>query len=135
MLLRSGVPFHYVTSHLDDAGGLEGLADLFAAAAAVARLRRARLGLLGYPFPGMGDFAVDTTHLAATLGCTWQSLSVEDYNRRAAEAPLARRERDSPASTAASYALADDLTDADLEATARAEFALRSIVADSGWTP
>ena len=50
-------------------------------------LRRARLGLLGYPFPGMGDFAVDTTHLAATLGCTWESLGgrgVQPAGRRGA---------------------------------------------------
>ena len=38
-------------------------------------LRRLALGLLGYPFPGMGDFAVDTTHLAATLGCQWTVAS------------------------------------------------------------
>ena len=48
-----------------------------AAAAAVAGCGACRLGLLGYPFPGMGDFAVDTTHLAATLGCSWKSLAVE----------------------------------------------------------
>ena len=42
---------------------------------------------MGYPFPGMGDFAVDTTHLAATLGCQWTALSVEEYIQRAAAAP------------------------------------------------
>ena len=69
VLTRSGVRFHYVTSPDDDAAGLKELGDFFAAAAAVNRLRSARIGSLGYPFPGMGDFAVDTTHLAATLGC------------------------------------------------------------------
>ena len=28
---------------------------------------------MGYPFPGMGDLGLDTTHLAATLGCQWRS--------------------------------------------------------------
>jgi L-arabinose isomerase len=129
VLVRSGVPFHYVTSHVTDADGLRELNDFFAAAATVAGLRHCRLGLMGYPFPGMGDFAVDTTHLAATLGCTWEPLSVADYNRRAAEIPqhnvdeLLEQYRDS-------YAIADDLTDTELAATARAELSLRTIVAD-----
>ena len=129
VLVRSGVPLEYVTSHPSDRGGLAPLVDFFTAAAAVAGLRRARLGLLGYPFPGMGDFAVDTTHLAATLGCQWTSLSVEDYVLRSAAAPadavrrLAQEYR-------RLYDVAGDLTGEDLEATARAELALRGLVAD-----
>ena len=128
VLLRCGVPFHYVTSHVSDAQGLAELADWFAAASAVARLRGARLGLIGYPFPGMGDFALDTTHMVATLGCSWTAISVAEYNRLAAEAP-----HEAVAATAADYRRqydpAADLTPADLEATARAELSLRAIVA------
>jgi L-arabinose isomerase len=127
VLLRAGVPFHYFTSHVDDRCGLAELADWFAAAAAVAALRRLRLGLIGYPFPGMGDFAVDTTQMVATLGCSWQSISVEQYNRSAAEAPD-QEVRRTVTEYRRLYALAADLTDADLEATARAELSLRSIV-------
>jgi L-arabinose isomerase len=93
----------------------------------VRRLRGARLGLLGYPFPGMGDFALDTTHMVATLGCGWTALSMEDYIKRAAEAKpdavaaLVHEYRDT-------YDLAPDLTEADLEATARAEVAVRGMV-------
>jgi len=129
VLLRSGVPFDYVTSHVSDADGLQELQDFFAAAAAVAGLRRCRLGLMGYPFPGMGDFAVDTTHLAATLGCCWESLSVAEYNRRAADISQREVERLQD-EYRQSYALASDLTEADLAAAARAELSLRSIVAD-----
>ena len=64
---------------MDDPGGLKPIEEFLVAAAAAAALRRARLGLMGYPFPGMGDFAVDTTHLVATLGCQWTSLPVEEY--------------------------------------------------------
>lgn len=129
VLLRSGVRFEYVTSHLNDAGGLRALEDTFVAAAAVSRLRRVRLGLMGYPFPGMGDLGLDSTHLAATLGCHWQTLSVEDFIRRAenADAGDAARLVDEYRQ---SYDLADDLTPQDLEETARAELALRSIVAE-----
>ena len=129
VLLRSGVPFEYVTSHLNDPAGLGPLADFFVAASATRALRRARLGLMGYPFPGMGDFAVDTTELAAALGCQWTALSVEDYNQRAEQADerAVARLKDEYRQT---YDLADDLADDDLDATARAELSLRSIVAE-----
>jgi L-arabinose isomerase len=130
VLVRSGVPFHYVTSHLNDPDGLRGLEEFFAAASAVAGLQHCRLGLIGYPFPGMGDFAVDTTHLVATLGCSWQQLSAQEYNRQAVAAPATVVEK-LKADYRRSYALADDLTEADLDATARAEAALRSMVADN----
>ncbi len=129
VLLRSGVRFEYVTSHLDDPGCLEQLSDFFVAASAASALRRTRIGLMGYPFPGMGDFAVDTTHVATTLGCQWTTLSVEEYIQRAEAAPdddvqmlVAEYRR--------SYEVASNLTDDDLEATARAELSLRGMVAD-----
>ncbi len=125
VLLRSGVPFQYVTSHLRD--GLAELGDCLAAAAAARRLRRARLGLLGYPFPGMGDFALDTTHLAATLGCEWTALPLEEYVRRAAEAPTGGVET-LVVDYRRQYAVAPDVTDADLATTARVELALRGMV-------
>ncbi|MCK4375252.1 MAG: hypothetical protein KAX19_07985 [Candidatus Brocadiae bacterium] len=127
VLLRAGVKFEYVTSHLSDEGATVGLADFFAAAAAVSRLRSARLGLLGYPFPGMGDFALDTTHMVATLGCEWTILSLEDYILRAADAGPAEVEA-LVAEYRDTYNVADSLTDGDLEATARVELALRGMV-------
>ena len=131
VLLRSGVKFGYVTSHVRDEDGLKELEDFFAAASAVQRLRNARLGLLGYPFPGMGDFALDTTHMSATLGCEWVALSVEDYVERAASAEqhvvteLVEEYRNT-------YDVADDVTDDELDATARVDLALRGMVADKG---
>jgi len=129
VLLRSGVRFQYVTSHLNDPDAVEHLADMFVAAATVSRLRSVRLGLLGYPFPGMGDLGLDTTHLASTLGCQWSVLSVEDFNLRA-EAATDEETSKLIAEYRNSYQLADDLVDADLEATARAELALRSMVTE-----
>ena len=131
VLLRAGVKFHYVTSHLRDAHALEELNDFFAAAAAVRQLRSARLGLLGYPFPGMGDFAVDTTRMAATLGCSWDILTVEDYIKRAAAADAGTVAK-LVAEYRASYAVAPDVTDSDLDSTARVELALRGMVVDHG---
>jgi len=51
VLTRSSARFHYVTSSDNDAAGLHELGDFFAAAAAVNRLRSARIGSLGYPSP------------------------------------------------------------------------------------
>lgn len=129
VLLRSGLPFHYVTSHLNDPRGLQELMDFFHAAAAVRRLRSCRLGLMGYPFPGMGDIVVDLTRLAATLGCSCASLSVDQYNARAAAAPAAAVEQ-LKSDYRCRYNVALDINDADLDAAARAELSLRSIVAD-----
>jgi L-arabinose isomerase len=129
VLTRSGVRFHYVTSPDSDPEGLKELGDFFAAATAVNRLRSARIGSLGYPFPGMGDFAVDTTHMAATLGCAWTNLTVEDYINRSAAAPAEEVAR-LAADYRQSYEVAPDLTEADLALTARAELALRGMVAD-----
>jgi len=129
VLLRSGVSFHYVTSHVRDASAMAELADFFAAAAAVRKLRQARIGLLGYPFPGMGDFAVDTTRLRSTLGCSWVLLTVEDYIKRAA-AVLPRDAAALVDDYRHRYEVAPDLTEADLIATARVEIALRGMIAD-----
>ena len=129
VLLRTGVKFHYVTSHLRDPRWQDELADFFAAAAAVRRLRSARLGMLGYPFPGMGDFAVDTTQMTATLGCAWTILTVEDYIKRAAAAD-AKAVAALVAEYRLAYDVAADLTEADLASTARVELALRGMVAD-----
>ena len=129
VLTRSGVRFHYVTSPDNDPKGLSELGDFFAAAAAVNRLRSARIGSLGYPFPGMGDFAVDTTHMAATLGCAWTNLTVEDYINRSAAAPAAEVAR-LVAEYRRSYDVAPDLTETDLALTARVELALRGMIAD-----
>ena len=131
VLVRSGVGFDYVTSHVRDADATARLGDFFAAAAAVRRLRGARLGLLGYPFPGMGDFALDTTHMAATLGCEWVVLAIDDYIGRARDADAQAGEK-LVAQYQSTYDVAGDVADADLEATARVELALRGMVRDRG---
>ncbi|MEA1952292.1 MAG: hypothetical protein U9N87_12985, partial [Planctomycetota bacterium] len=133
VLLRSDVRFKYVTSHLRDANGAEAnglrpLADFFQAAAAVGGLRRLGLGLLGYPFPGMGDFAVDSTDLVDKFGCRMAQLPLSEYIGLAEAAPadevagLLTCYRDS-------FDVAEDVADEDLENTARAEWALREMLA------
>jgi L-arabinose isomerase len=131
VLLREGVPFEYVTSHLRDPGALEKLADVLGVATAVSRLRRMQIGILGYPFPGMGDIDVDRTHLAATLGCRAVGLEVADFNRvaqRVTEDEVTRIVSD----YRESYDVAAAVTDEDLVATARVELSLREMIAEHG---
>jgi len=131
VLLRAGVPFEYVTSHIDDPDALEEIRDFAYAAGGVRRLLGLRIGLLGYPFPGMGDFAVDTTDMTAQLGCEWVHLPLEAFIQRCedvdadAATALAQEYRDS-------YDAAPDVTDEDLEWSARAEIALRGMVDEHG---
>jgi len=129
VLLRAGVPFHYVTSPPDESRGLAELGDFFTAAAAVRALDGARLGLMGCAMAGMGDFAVDTTHLVATLGCAWLPLPVEEYNQRAAAAEAGEVARLCDEYRRA-YAVDDDVTAGDLAHTARAELALSAMLAE-----
>ncbi|MHC4986864.1 MAG: L-arabinose isomerase family protein, partial [Planctomycetota bacterium] len=131
VLGRAGVPFEYVTSHLCDPDAMTALEDFFISAAAVGKLANMRIGLLGYPFPGMGDFALDTTHMVATLGCQWMHLTVEEYITKAAAAA-----DDETAKLVATYRETYNVDDAIAEdalaATARSEIALRGIVAEHG---
>ena len=129
VLLRAEVPFHYVTSLPEESRGRAELADLFAAAAAARALGSARLGLMGSPMAGMGDFAVDTTHLVATLGCQCLPLPVEEYNERAAAAKPDEVARLADEYQRA-YAVDEDVTGDDLADTARAELALSAMLAD-----
>ncbi len=131
VLLRSGVKFEYVTSHLDDENPLAPVVDFLHAASAVRRLRSARIGLIGYPFPGMGDFALDTTHFVATLGCEWVNIPIEEYVTRAAgaERSAVRQLVDEYRET---YEVQEGIEADDLDLTARVEIALRGMVEDHG---
>lgn len=129
VLVRSGVRFHYVTSHWQDPAGVGEVTDFCRAAAAARRLRSCRIGLLGYPFPGMGDFAIDTTYLAGSLGCGWKLLTVEDYVLRAARASE-EEVKGLVADYQRQYTISQEVTAEDLAATARVELALRGMVRD-----
>lgn len=127
VLLRAGAKFSYLTGHPDEPQPRAWLRDFFGAAAAVGRLSKARVGMIGYQFPGMGDLAVDTTQIAVSPGCSCIPLSVAEFirltdslDRDAAGRVVEGYRRD--------YQVAPDVTEIDLTATASAELALRSIV-------
>lgn len=68
VLIRRGKRFQIEAGHGDDV--LDRTARWAKAAQVAARLGRARVGIIGKPFEGMGDFAVSSDALKATLGVT-----------------------------------------------------------------
>ena len=129
VLVRAGRRFEYVTGHIDDQKSVDELEDFFSAAAAVRRLGHARLGLLGYPFPGMGDFGLDTTWMANILGCEWVTLAMSEYVNRCQEANQ-ETANDLVGCYRDAYDVAADVAADDLAAAARAELAMRGLVKD-----
>ena len=127
VLVRSEVPFEYVSSHISDDNATGELERFFRAAEAARAMRQARVGLLGYPFPGMGDFAVSSTHLAATLGAQIVPLSVDEFVTRAARATTASVHK-LIAEYRNLYELDPGMTAEELDATARAELALTRMI-------
>jgi L-arabinose isomerase len=69
-LVRSGRRFWLVTGAIDDPAAQERLGELLAAARAVARLRNARVGIIGHPYEGMTDLMQDDLAVLETFGAT-----------------------------------------------------------------
>jgi len=67
-LVRARRPFGLASGHDADPRHLAALDDWLAACRAVSLSRKLRVGLLGRPFPGMGDFGVDETLMALRWG-------------------------------------------------------------------
>ena len=67
-LVRSGVPFSVITGDWQSPEFERAFEDWARAAQAVSTLRRARIGLLGYPMNGMGDIRYDPPAMLRRLG-------------------------------------------------------------------
>jgi L-arabinose isomerase len=108
-------------------GAPDRIADHAAAALAAARLRALRVGLIGRPFPGMGDIACEPAHFAATLGGELARVPPAELIEAAAVA-----DRAAVAGCAETYRAAFDvgpgISAEDLDAAAAMELGLRAIV-------
>lgn len=78
VLARRGRSFQLVVGHYQDARALDELVAWARAAQTTAGLRRLRVGLLGEPFEGMGDFSVEPKALQDDLGPEVVPLSMAD---------------------------------------------------------
>jgi L-arabinose isomerase len=128
---RSGVPFEVVTGHIDDPSVRQELADWCCAAYAVRQLRSLRVGLVGHPFPGMGDFGVDETTFLGGIGPEVVRVDPAEVVRLQSAAP-AEEVAALMAADRGAYEVAEEVTPEIHEASSRAEWALRQIVRDRG---
>jgi L-arabinose isomerase len=89
----------------------------------------AKVGQLGGAFPYMGDFAVDSTFLADSLGAQIVKLEFGEFFERCEDASsdsiteLLNVYKDA-------YEISSDITPDELEQTARVEIAMRGLIAD-----
>ena len=127
VLVRCGIDFEYVTTHIDDPESCKVVTDFTCAASAKRKIASSRFGIMGNGFPGMGDFAFDATQWIAKFGCEWTILPIEKYITKAEQmdenraVELAREYQ-------SLYDVASDVGMPDLIHSARAELSLRSLL-------
>lgn len=131
VLRRAGKAFGAVTGHYQDRRSLAEVAEWAVAASTVRKLRRAEIGRVGWAFQDMGDFGLDETAFLTQVGPHVQQIPLDLLADGVAAAP-ASEIADLVADYRASYEVAPDLSDADLEASARAEWAMRRAVGQLG---
>ncbi|GGD53163.1 L-arabinose isomerase family protein [Paenibacillus nasutitermitis] len=68
LLIRNGKAFLIESGHWAESDVLERIADCVKASRIAGKLKQARVGRLGNPFQGMGDFAVPSDVLRSTIG-------------------------------------------------------------------
>ena len=102
---RSAIPFHQVTGMLEPEADVRAPSELAwaeieewcAAAKVVHALRRARVGYMGHPYPGMLDMYSDFTQHQAQLGTHIEILELCDLEERVeavTESEIARKQEE-----------------------------------------
>ncbi len=81
LLIRNGKPFVIQAGHWERSDVLDRVAALLPAARMASAMKRAKVGLIGEPFKGMGDFHVTPTALASTIGAVVKPLEPEKFRR------------------------------------------------------
>lgn len=94
VLKRRGMPYHLACGHPGHSDIAKRVAGLCRAAAAQKALRGMRVGLVGEPFDGMGDFRVEPDALRAVTGATierWSPEAAKALSESVGEAELDRQ--------------------------------------------
>jgi len=131
VLLRAGQEIHLVTGHYQNQAALDAVGEWCWAARAVRFIRKMRIGLLGYPMEGMGDFSIDQTALLAQVGPQVHHLAMKEIAERVKSAP-ADRIADQMAADREHFQIESDVSEAEHEANSRLEWALRTAMQDHG---
>jgi L-arabinose isomerase len=124
VLRRSDRGFSTVTGHYRDEETLRQVEEWCRAAMAVSMLGRMRVGTLGRPLQGMGDFSLDDTALMSRTGVEVVSLSQRNLAEAAAMAPNEVIE-EMMARDAKEFEVAADVSPAEHEESSRLEWAVK----------
>lgn len=89
-LIRCGRPFELITSHIADPAALEQIGEYAKAAAAIRRLEKMRIGVIGHAFEGMTDLMIDQLSLRDAVGPVCWPIEPEKVARRVVEMEAAR---------------------------------------------
>ncbi len=81
LLLRNGKPFLLEAGHWKHSDVLDRISALAVPARMAAVLRRARVGIMGTPFKGMGDFSVPPAKIRSSIGAKVKSMEQETLTR------------------------------------------------------
>jgi hypothetical protein len=131
VLLRAGRKFHIVTGHYMDERTVAEVKSWCNAARTVNFLRHMRIGLLGYPMEGMGDFGIDETAFLAQVGVQVSHIATKDVAEYASAAPKEEVARQM-AEDRNRFQFQEDITEKEYEASSRLEWALRKILRERG---
>jgi len=82
LLIRNAKPFAIEAGHWAKSDVLDRVAGWARAAKTASAMRRARVGLVGTPFAGMGDFAVEPATLREVIGVEIVPMSFEELTRQ-----------------------------------------------------
>ncbi len=124
LLLRNGKTFRVCAGHMDHSDVLRRVAAAARAAMVAHELRRARVGLVGAPFAGMGDFRVPFQELRQDLGIETVAYDFEKGAARIAAVTQAEIDAEY-AADCRRFALSPDLSRAVYDRTAPTCLAIR----------
>jgi L-arabinose isomerase len=131
VLLRVECQFHIVTGHYKDEQTLAELKSWCDAARTASFMKRMRIGLLGYPMEGMGDFGIDETAFLSQVGVQVHRIAMRTLAERAKDAPETEIARQM-AEDRKNFQLQADISQEEHEVSARLEWALREVLRDQG---
>jgi len=131
VLLRAGRRFHIVTGHYKDGQTLAEVRSWCDAARTVSFMRHMRIGLLGYPMEGMGDFGLDETAFLSQVGVEVRHIAMKAVAERAKDAPKDEIARQM-AEDRQHFQFQEGITEEEHEASSRLEWALRETLREHG---
>lgn len=129
VFLRAGIGFHLITGYLTEARAWKTIGDWVAAVKVKAGMRDSRVGILGHYYCGMLDVYTDVTNMAATFGCHFELLEIDQLQAHwaAVKAPAIAQKRQA---FAAEFAVSKECDAYELDRAAKTSAALDALVAE-----